>query len=88
MEIHFLFQDKVTYKKTRTSTVAEATAVTSVVRLTLPLLYYIALSYIIVAEPEPADLQWSGQKTGLDYNLLMCCGISSLAILYMESGDT
>ena len=50
MEIHFSFQDKVAYKKTRTATVAEATAVTSVVRLTLTLLYYIALSYIIVVE--------------------------------------
>ena len=39
------------------------------------------------AELEPANLQWSGQKIGLDYNLLMCHGIISLPILYMESGD-
>ena len=38
------------------------------------------------AEPEPADLQWSGQKVRLDFNLLiiyiMCCDITSLSILY------
>ena len=33
-------------------------------------------------EPEPADLQWSGQKFELDYNLLMCYGITSLSILW------
>ena len=50
MEIYFTFQDKVTYKKTKTTNVAEATAVTNVAQLTLTLLYYIALSYIIVVE--------------------------------------
>ena len=34
------------------------------------------------AGPEPADLQWLGQKTRVDYNLLMCYGITSLAILW------
>ena len=36
-------------------------------------------------ELEPALLQWSGQKPGLDYayNLLMCHGITSLPILHM-----
>ena len=34
------------------------------------------------AEPEPADLQWSGQKIRLDFNLLMCYGITFLSILY------
>ena len=33
-------------------------------------------------ELEPADLQWSGQKIVLDYNLLMCHGIASLQILW------
>ena len=36
----------------------------------------------IVTEPEPADLQWSGQKIALDDNLLMCYGITSLPILW------
>ena len=37
-----------------------------------------------MSEPEPADLQWSGQKIRLamDFNLLMCYGITSLSILY------
>ena len=34
------------------------------------------------SEPEPAHLQWSGQKIRLDYNLLMCYGITSLPVLY------
>ena len=34
------------------------------------------------SEPEPADLQWSGQKIRLDFSLLMCYGITSLPILY------
>ena len=33
-------------------------------------------------EPEPADLQWSGQKIRLDFNLLMCYSITFLSILY------
>ena len=37
---------------------------------------------ICSAEPEPADLQWSGQKIRLDFNLLMCYDITSLSILY------
>ena len=36
----------------------------------------------IVAEPEPADLQWPVQKIRLDFNLLICYGITSLPILY------
>ena len=41
------------------------------------------LVYLIKkAEPEPADLQWSGQKIRLDFNLLMCYDITSLSILY------
>ena len=40
------------------------------------------------AEPEPADLQWSGQNIRLDFNLLMSYSITFLPILYMESGDT
>ena len=35
----------------------------------------------LYAEPEPADLQWSGEKIGLDYNLLICHSITSLPIL-------
>ena len=35
-----------------------------------------------LSELEPADLQWSGQKTGLDYNLLMRHGITFLPILW------
>ena len=31
--------------------------------------------YLAWAEPEPADLQWSGRKFELDYNLLICHGI-------------
>ena len=34
------------------------------------------------AELEPADLQWSGQKFELDYNLMMFYGIISLPILW------
>ena len=40
------------------------------------------------ADPEPADLQWSGQKAGLDYNLLMCHGITSLSLLILCSLGT
>ena len=29
-------------------------------------------------EPKPVDLQWSGQKPGLDYNLLMSHGMFSI----------
>ena len=36
----------------------------------------------VCAELEPANLQWSGQKFELDYNLLMCYGITSLPILW------
>ena len=35
-----------------------------------------------LTEPEPVDSQWSGQKTELDHNLLMCHGITSLPILW------
>ena len=34
------------------------------------------LFYWKASEPEPADLQWSGQKFKLEYNLLMCYGIT------------
>ena len=39
-------------------------------------------------EPEPADLWWSGQKIGLDFNLLMCYGITNNLASFMESGDS
>ena len=42
---------------------------------------YISVKPLTVAEPEPADLQWSGQKIRLNFNLLMCYGITSLSIL-------
>ena len=53
----------------------------------LPLVVYQPIPLIVndklyIAEPEPADLQWSGQKIRLDFNLLMCYDITSLSILY------
>ena len=60
-------------------------------------LYILIISYtfsIIVmdkvdnTEPEPADLWWSGQKIGLDFNLLMCYGITNNLASFMESGDS
>ena len=39
-------------------------------------------SNYLSTESEPANLQSSGQKTGLDYNLLMCHDITSLPIFY------
>ena len=36
----------------------------------------------ISTEPEPNNLQWSCQKTGMHYNWLMCHGITSLPILW------
>ena len=44
--------------------------------------WYMPYVHIRLAEPEPADLQWSGQKIRLDFNLLMCYDITSLSILY------
>ena len=40
------------------------------------------------AEPEPADLQWSGQKFGLDYNFLMCYDIANILANSMEFGNS
>ena len=45
--------------------------------------YLMNCTSVTPAEPEPADLQWSGQKFELDYNLLICYGITSgLPILW------
>ena len=48
--------------------------------------YYFEEKYTLVytqlAEPEPTDLQWLGQKTGLDHNLLKCHGATSLPVLW------
>ena len=43
---------------------------------------------LLLTEPEPADLQWSGQKFGLDYNLLMCYDIANILANSMEFGNS
>ena len=46
------------------------------------------LKDIAGSEPDPDDLRWSGQKIGLDFNLLMCYGITNNLANFMESGDS
>ena len=45
------------------------------------------LCFYVLFEPEPADLQWSGQKIRLDFNLLTCYDITSLSILYIDPNN-
>ena len=43
---------------------------------------------LLLTEPEPADLQWLGQKFGLDYNLMMCYDIANILANSMEFGNS
>ena len=52
--------------------------VCSYVSVCLSVCMFVCMHVCACAELEPADLQWSGQKIRVDFNLLMCYDITSL----------